>query len=46
MRTPQRRVDALLMGGVLELLVGRESIVFHAPRPVETDDLFETSIPN
>src|SRR5438552_11869852 len=29
-RTPQRMVDALLMGHVLETVVGRETIVSHA----------------
>ena len=36
-------VDALLMGCVLETLVGRKTIVSHAAGPVDADDFFENS---
>lgn len=39
--TPQRMIDALLMGHVLETLVGRKTIVSHAARPVDADDFFQ-----
>ena len=42
-RTPQRMVEALLMDGVRETLVGRETIMSHAARPVEADDFFKNS---
>lgn len=40
-RTPQRMVLALLMDRVLETVVGRETIVRHAARPIDADDFFQ-----
>ena len=40
-RTPQRMVDALLMGYVLETFVGGVTIMSHAARPVDADDIFQ-----
>ena len=40
-RTPQRMVDALLMGRVLETLVRRKTIVSHAAGPFDADDFFQ-----
>lgn len=39
--TPQRMIEALLMASLLETLIGGESIVRHAPRPVDADDFFQ-----
>jgi hypothetical protein len=41
LRTPQRMVDALLMGCVLEAIVGRVAVMSHAAGPVDADDVFE-----